>query len=80
VQAPLLSPQAFFVTPSGLFLVAPSPLFCRPEHKRGVPRHLRASAGQSGGGRRPEQSEGCLATLGRTKWGVGASLSLGTTE
>jgi len=32
-----------------------------PSVSRGVPRRLRASGGQSGGGRRPERNEGCLA-------------------
>ena len=50
VQALLLSPRSlfvpqapFYVARSPPFFAAPSPLLCRPERKRGVPRHLRAS-------------------------------------
>jgi GMP synthase - Glutamine amidotransferase domain len=38
-----------------------NPRAVTPSANRGVPRRLRASGGQSGGGRRPERSEGCLA-------------------
>jgi hypothetical protein len=42
VQALLLSPRAF-LSPRAPFLSPRGALFCCPERKRGVPRHLRAS-------------------------------------
>jgi hypothetical protein len=46
----------------------------------GPPTILMARRSDRSEGRRPERSEGCLATLGMAKWGVDALLMLGLTE